>query len=152
MRKDHGLSLRPLLLQRKGVSRDTLVRPLVCERCGEKPARDAHRHNGYDPDHWLDVVWVCVKCHRHEHSEQFAEISRRNRGEGNGQAKLNTPDVLRILDLYRNGHSGAEIASMYKLSRNTIYDILAGRSWQNTTKDPPLVPDVESEIASANTV
>lgn len=32
--------------------------------CG-KPAKQYHHHKGYAPEHWLDVVPVCTKCHGH---------------------------------------------------------------------------------------
>ena len=31
--------------------------------CGE-PAKEYHHHKGYEPEHWLDVVPVCIKCHK----------------------------------------------------------------------------------------
>lgn len=30
--------------------------------CGE-PAKQYHHHKGYAPEHWLDVIPVCRKCH-----------------------------------------------------------------------------------------
>lgn len=40
-----------------------LPRPdsLKCS-CGEQ-AEHYHHHKGYEPEHWLDVVPVCVPCH-----------------------------------------------------------------------------------------
>ncbi len=35
--------------------------------CGEVRVH-AHHHNGYGPGHELDVVWLCPKHHRKEHS------------------------------------------------------------------------------------
>ncbi|MEE9354756.1 MAG: hypothetical protein V3U75_04125 [Methylococcaceae bacterium] len=34
--------------------------------CNE-PAQEYHHHKGYEPKHWLDVVPVCVKCHKIAH-------------------------------------------------------------------------------------
>lgn len=34
--------------------------------CG-KQAQQYHHHKGYAPEHWLDVIPVCVKCHRKYH-------------------------------------------------------------------------------------
>lgn len=36
---------------------------LKCEHCG-KPAQGYHHHKGYAPEHALDVVPLCDKCHR----------------------------------------------------------------------------------------
>lgn len=42
------------------------VTSLNC-RCGAK-ARHYHHHNGYAPKHRLDVVPLCIFCHRAEHA------------------------------------------------------------------------------------
>lgn len=45
-----------------------VVAPCAC--CDLKPSLSgrqriqAHHHNGYSPDHWLDIVWLCSTCHR----------------------------------------------------------------------------------------
>lgn len=33
-----------------------------CTHC-PKQAQQYHHHNGYEPEHWLDVIPVCIKCH-----------------------------------------------------------------------------------------
>jgi len=40
---------------------------LLCHYC-PKPAQQYHHWHGYEPEHWLDVVPVCVKCHREIHN------------------------------------------------------------------------------------
>lgn len=42
----------------------------VCQKCGNKAQQ--YHHHSYDPDFWLDVVPLCIKCHRlvHEVSEK----------------------------------------------------------------------------------
>ena len=49
---------------RRAVQAGRIVRPdtLLCCRCSEN-AVEYHHHLGYEPDHWLDVVPVCKKCH-----------------------------------------------------------------------------------------
>jgi G3E family GTPase len=44
-----------------------LVRPDACGRCGAERRLHAHHHNGYDRDHWIDVLWLCSPCHRTVH-------------------------------------------------------------------------------------
>lgn len=39
------------------------VNSLKCA-CGNQAAQ-YHHHKGYAPEHWLDVVPVCIKCHNH---------------------------------------------------------------------------------------
>lgn len=43
-----------------------LVRPASCPECGKTCVPHAHHHKGYSREHWLDVVWLCAKCH-HQH-------------------------------------------------------------------------------------
>lgn len=46
------------------VSIGKLPRPdtRLCHYC-PKPAQQYHHHKGYAPEHWLDVVPVCIPCH-----------------------------------------------------------------------------------------
>lgn len=46
----------------RAVASGRLVRG-ACADCGAV-AKHAHHANGYDQDHWLDVVWLCVPCHK----------------------------------------------------------------------------------------
>lgn len=41
-----------------------LPRPdsLTCHYCPAR-AKQYHHYKGYEPEHWLDVVPVCIKCH-----------------------------------------------------------------------------------------
>lgn len=40
----------------------TLVRPHRCEWCGKECKPEAH-HPSYAEEDWLNVVWLCKKCH-----------------------------------------------------------------------------------------
>ncbi len=47
-----------------------------CSRCGLPPsaacgrqAIEGHHHAGYEKAHWLDVTWLCAKCHGQEESK-----------------------------------------------------------------------------------
>ncbi len=42
------------------------IKTQICVDCGE-PADDYHHHNGYEPEHWLDVIPLCRTCHRNRH-------------------------------------------------------------------------------------
>jgi len=35
---------------------------LSCHYC-DQPAKEYHHWHGYEPEHWLDVIPVCKKCH-----------------------------------------------------------------------------------------
>lgn len=48
------------------VKTGVLLRPEACPTCGRAVRVHGHHHNGYDKGHWLDVVWLCARCHRKE--------------------------------------------------------------------------------------
>lgn len=52
---------------RYAVSRGTISKQ-PCERC-QNIKVDAHHHNGYEPEHWLDVMWLCRTHHAEVHRE-----------------------------------------------------------------------------------
>lgn len=43
----------------------TVKRYQQSEKCHYCPAqaKQYHHHNGYEPEHYLDVVPICIKCH-----------------------------------------------------------------------------------------
>lgn len=38
--------------------------------CGNQ-AKHYHHHKGYEPEHWLDVIPLCIQCHANEHNNQI---------------------------------------------------------------------------------
>lgn len=60
------------------LKRGDLVRPDYCENCGRQAGRPypihAH-HDSYEPEHHLDVQWLCQMCHTDIHEED--RIARR---------------------------------------------------------------------------
>jgi len=65
----------------RAILKGKLVRPTVCELCGKSTAKhelievkgkvfmrpethliSAHHWNGYEPENWLNVWWVCQGC------------------------------------------------------------------------------------------
>lgn len=56
-----------------------LVRPETCEGCGNSGKLHGHHWN-YDEEHWLDVEWLCTKCHGKRH--QKWELCKAIREEG----------------------------------------------------------------------
>lgn len=51
------------------------VRTLTCVHCGE-PAREYHHYLGHAKEHRLDVVPLCIPCHKRADSERRAEIKK----------------------------------------------------------------------------
>lgn len=51
-----------------------LPRPdtLQCHYC-PKQAKEWHHHKGYEPKHWLDVVPICIPCHRKCHIKEIPQ-------------------------------------------------------------------------------
>ena len=41
-----------------------LPRPDTLQCSCSEPAKHYHHHKGYEPEHWIDVIPICVKCHR----------------------------------------------------------------------------------------
>lgn len=57
-------------LVNKAISRGDLPRPisLPCSECGQS-AKEYHHHLGYEPEHYMDVIPVCVLCHAKLHHQ-----------------------------------------------------------------------------------
>lgn len=41
-----------------------LIRPSVCEGCGADEFLERHHYLGYEKEHWLDVEYLCKRCHK----------------------------------------------------------------------------------------
>lgn len=48
---------------RRSIEQGKILKPKHCEYCGKEKKLEAH-HWSYLPENWLDVIWLCVKCHR----------------------------------------------------------------------------------------
>jgi hypothetical protein len=44
-----------------------VIRPSNCNRCGTETKVHGHHHNGHNQEHWLDVIWLCRRCHTEIH-------------------------------------------------------------------------------------
>lgn len=49
------------------VSRGKIRRPSWCDLCGRIGPVQGHHYNGYAKPHRLDVLWLCMGCHRDIH-------------------------------------------------------------------------------------
>jgi len=45
-----------------------LIKPNACQKCGKTNCRiEGHHYLGYEPEHALDVKWLCNYCHSVAH-------------------------------------------------------------------------------------
>jgi len=49
-----------------------LVKPAGCQRCPTQTSALIGHHHSYEPQYWLDVEWLCKKCHMRHHAEEDA--------------------------------------------------------------------------------
>ena len=50
----------------KAVREGLLIRPARCPECNRKCRLHGHHYMGYAKNNWLNVKWLCPKCHRKE--------------------------------------------------------------------------------------
>jgi hypothetical protein len=58
---------------KKALKEGRLTKPHNCNFCGTEGRLEAH-HWSYEPEHWLDVIWYCIKCHRDWHARKTAPL------------------------------------------------------------------------------
>lgn len=60
----HADPRKPLAVAAVGraIKRGDLIRPASCSECGGSGQMLGH-HASYEPEHQLDVEWLCPKCH-----------------------------------------------------------------------------------------
>lgn len=97
----------------------------------------------------LNGMWVCHTCDNpicvnpkhlflgtpQENSSDCCRKGRSAWGERNAHSKLNEKQVLKIMDLYKNGkRKQKEIGDMFNVTQTTVSGIVLGKSWKRTTK------------------
>lgn len=70
MRDKYPLHWRARRAVRAAVIDGRLVRPDACQRCSEIRPVQAHHWRGYEPEAWLDVEWLCTRCHKTAHRSE----------------------------------------------------------------------------------
>ena len=48
------------------LERGKIEKPDSCQVCNKKRKVQGH-HESYEPEHWLDVIWLCASCHKKYH-------------------------------------------------------------------------------------
>jgi len=41
-----------------------IIKPTQCQLCGNSTSLTAHHYLGYEKEHWLDIQWLCISCHK----------------------------------------------------------------------------------------
>ncbi len=54
-----------------------LSKPTNCESCFKECNPEGH-HKNYEEDKWLDVGWLCTKCHPETHKEKKCQLLNDN--------------------------------------------------------------------------
>ncbi len=57
------------------LDRGRLSRPDVCSACGSDGRLQAHHYLGYEREHYLDIEWLCLDCHKGRHATDLRIIS-----------------------------------------------------------------------------
>lgn len=67
-RKEHPERTKARKEVQKAIQRKEIpkAKELTCAKCG-LPARHYHHRNGYEPEHWFDIIPLCQQCHTAEH-------------------------------------------------------------------------------------
>ncbi len=47
----------------RAIKSGRLVKSQICQVCNRVRPVEAHHHNGYDEEHYLDVIFACRECH-----------------------------------------------------------------------------------------
>ena len=66
MAKKHPQQRKARLAVSSAVRCGRIVRPKICSSCEIECKPEAH-HDSYEREHWLDVRWLCRKCHMEHH-------------------------------------------------------------------------------------
>jgi hypothetical protein len=111
------------------------AKTLLCVDCGAQ-AQEYHHHNGYEPEHLLDVIPVCRACHGKRHT---AEGRTRTKG-GTPQDDSIALSVMipksdkRALEQLARMNGNVSLAGIVRklirneLDRQTVYAIADGET------------------------
>lgn len=137
---------------KRALKRGELERSLKCAYCGLNDSyTHGHHHNGYDPAHWLDVIWLCSRCHAMAHgagSGGRKGMCRRWHGPECGCWEQGTPASpnatvarVRILELRAAGLSVRAIAQA--LNDEGVSTISGNGGWHTSQVDRILKPRLD---------
>lgn len=73
-RRKNPLKYKAHCLVNNALRDGRIVRPDTCSCCQSTSKLQAH-HWSYEEEHWLNVVWLCTRCHADEHN-RLRELGR----------------------------------------------------------------------------
>lgn len=109
------------------------VHKLVLEAfVGKRPQGCVCRHlNGVATDNRIEnLCWGTPKENAQDSIRHGTAVCLRC-GEASNAAKLKEKDIIRIKQMYVDGHSRKEIANAYSISYRHASDIILGRTWKH---------------------
>ena len=124
-------------LVRNAIKNGDIVRPEVCQKCGQVPPPTSDGRAGIQGHHHdyekpLDVEWICAKCHRKE-TPLPAVMGKPNIGEKNGFSKLTEEHVLEIR---ASKLSSRALGKIYAVHHRTILRARTGEHWKHIAAAP----------------
>lgn len=70
--KEYRLKNRDKIMARRHLNlaliKNNIIKPSNCEMCNKNDRLQGHHHS-YSKEYWLDVMWLCLKCHNKIHSK-----------------------------------------------------------------------------------
>jgi len=118
-------------LMHKGVKKSRSVHRLIAKTFVDNP-NNKPNVNHIDFNHYNNssnnLEW-CTQYENIQHTKKHGR-SRYANGEDQGKTRLTKEDVIKIRCMSKEGVSQGKIASMYKMSRSGICNIISKKSWK----------------------
>lgn len=74
--KDHPKQIKAKNFLNRAVQSGQIHRPQECVICGKRAKLHGHHHKGYAEENYLNVLWLCPKCHTQVHREKACKTGK----------------------------------------------------------------------------
>lgn len=92
-------------------------------------------HKNFDrTDNRVENLEWCTQKENCQHAVKNGHAAN-NRGGRHGMSKLTEPDVLEIVSMLKNNSPVKDVAKVFCVSAQCIYDIRSGKRWGHLTKN-----------------
>lgn len=78
--KSHPDIVRAAWALKCAIRTGKIARSMYCQSCNSPCRTDAHHHKGYAKEHWLDIIWLCRRCHARTNRAQLSSTAPSGRG------------------------------------------------------------------------